>query len=832
MQVIYPTNFEQKLGFDKIREMISGLCLSSLGEAHVSDMVFSTQFEVVQSNLDLTNEFREICLMENEFPLGYFIDVTPVLKRLRIEGTYPEPEQLFDIKRSLETIKSILLFFKQTEPEKYPNLKSLTAGVQVYPFVLDRINAIITSQGRIKDNASPTLNDIRKQLSTKQSEVSKRMHQILKKAQSEGWVESDTALSMREGRLVLPISAANKRRIKGIVHDESATGKTAYVEPAEVVELNNDLRELEYQERREIIRILTNFADDIRPYIDDMMASYDFLGTIDFIRAKALFAVKINAGRPALLNQPIINWNEALHPLLFLRLQREKKEVVPLSLFLNETERILIISGPNAGGKSVCLQTVGLIQYMLQCGLLVPMKESSETGIFEQLFIDIGDEQSLDNDLSTYSSHLTNMKFFVRNANPRTIILIDEFGTGTEPMIGGAIAESILEKLNEKGSFGVITTHYTNLKHYATSAQGVVNGAMMFDNHLMKPLFKLVMGSPGSSFAFEIARKIGLPEEILQSATGKVGEEHINFDKHLRDVIRDKRYWEQKRNQIREREKKLEETLERYAKELGDVKEQRKKILTEAKTEAQQILSGVNKQIENTIRQIKEANAEKDKTRELRKELETFKESVLIKGEDAEEESIRRKIDQLRQREERKLNKKQPGAANPSQPVPVVEEDTRIAKGDKVRLSGQDTVGTVMDINGKNILVAFGQLITTVKETRLEKISANEYKKIQRQMVSTPSSKTYDISERKLNFKAQIDLRGMRADEALQQVIEFIDEAIMVQARELKILHGKGNGILRQMIRDYLRTVELIEYFGDEHVQFGGAGITVVKLDV
>jgi DNA mismatch repair protein MutS2 len=655
------------------------------------------------------------------------------------------------------------------------------------------------------------------------------MNAILKKVQSEGWVEKDMSLAVRNGRLVIPVSANFKRKIKGLIHDESATGKTAYIEPAEIVEMNNEIKELEYAEKREIIKILTRFSDSIRPYIDDLLYSYNFLGIIDFIRAKALLAQKINAIKPEIQPESCLDWKNANHPLLYLANQKEKKKVVPLDIYLNENTRILLISGPNAGGKSVCLQTVGLLQYMIQCGMLVPLMENSRMGIFNNIYIDIGDEQSIENDLSTYSSHLLNMKFFIRNADKNTLILIDEFGTGTEPTLGGAIAESILRELNEKGTFGVLTTHYTNLKHYASSIDGIENGAMLFDSHLMEPLFRLEIGKPGSSFAFEIARKIGLPEEILKEATGKVGEGPVDFDKHLKDIARDKRYWENKRSHIKKSEKKLEELIERNIKELNDIKKFRNEIIGKANEEAKELLAEVNKKIENTIRIIKETNAEKERTREARRQLETYKEKI-DKNHLVKEEKTRGEISRL-EKKEQQLRKTKPHLAEKVfKQLKSSGTETDIHVGDKVKMVGQETVGEVMDINNDSYLVSFGNIITTLPEKKLIKIGNKEYHKALKKTGQTGTSR-WDIAERRSNFVSEIDVRGQRAEEALQTVMEFIDMAIVVAARDLRILHGKGDGVLRQIIRDYLKTVDLVKTFRDEHIERGGAGITVVELE-
>jgi len=824
--VLYPDNFENKIGFDKIRDMLKGGCLSNLGRMRVDKIRFSTKHSFIETLVSQVDEFKQIMLMENDFPLNHFLDLTPSLKKIKVLGTFLLAEELFDLKRSLETIKAILKFFKSRKEEnKYPFLQKLADNVKLYPFIFDRIDSIITKHGEIKDNASPELNIIRKDIRNKEGAVSKRLHSILKDAQKSGIVDPDVTLSVRDGRATIPVDASNKRKIKGLILDESATGKTAYIEPSEIVELNNDIKELYYAERREIVKILTLFTDDIRPYIEDLVFTYEYMGTIDFIRSKALLANKLNGIKPIFNNRPMTQWKQAVHPLLYLSFKEESRAVVPLNIELDSNnQRILLISGPNAGGKSVCLQTVGLLQYMFQCGLLVPMNENSEIGLYQNLFLNIGDDQSIENDLSTYSSYLLNMKNFLKSANNNTLVLIDEFGSGTEPMLGGAIAEAILDSINKKKAQGVITTHYTSLKHFASSTQGIENGAMLFDTAKIQPLFKLSIGEPGSSFAFEIARKIGLPEEILQNATDKIGKDHIDFDKNLKDILRDKRYWETKRDSVRKAEKKLEEQIAKYTEELELAEKSRKEVVKKAKQDAEVLLEGVNKQIENTIREIKESQAEKEKTKVVRKKLSDFKEKL---GEiDSEEEArINRKIDKLKQRE--KNGKKKPE----KQKTEKVKEPSvnSYEKGDKVKLFGQDSTGEVLDINGNSIMVAFGNMITTLDKKRLEKISEKEYKKISKK--SSVSAVNYDFGERRLNFKSEIDVRGKRAEEALQIVNDFIDEAIVINMSSVKILHGKGDGILRQLIRQYLATVDVIQSYHDESVQFGGSGITIVEFE-
>ncbi|MFP4042819.1 MAG: endonuclease MutS2, partial [Bacteroidales bacterium] len=622
---------------------------------------------------------------------------------------------------------------------------------------------------------------------------------------------------------VIPVDAGNKRKINGLIQDESASGQTVYIEPSEIVELNNAIRELYYSEKREIIKILTNLADDIRPYLDDLFIANDFLGTIDFIRAKAFYAREINGVKPAIVNQPHIRWTDAIHPVLYLNYKSENKKVVPLSITLDNKSRIVVISGPNAGGKSVCLKTVGLLQYMLQCGLLIPIKHGSEAGIFRKIFINIGDDQSIENDLSTYSSHLLNMKNFLKYADNNSLILIDEFGAGTEPILGGAIAESILDELNKKRVMGAITTHYANLKHFASEAEGIENGAMLFDTKDMKPLYRLTIGEPGSSFAFEIAKKIGLPRNVLQEASEKVGKQHIDYDKNLKDIIRDKRYWEQKREAIKAKEKKIESLLDKYSSELNEAKEIKKKIKEEAKQEAQQLLSDVNKKIENTIKQIKESQAEKEKTKEARKHLEKFKEEALKE----KPGKLDKKIDKIQKEQEKVKEKNQKRREESSRKE---EKTTQVKKGDKVRLKGRDSVGEVIDINEKSVLIAFGNIMTTMPHDQIQKISEQEYQK-ETKVSSANVNQNYNLGKRKMEFYPELDIRGKRADEALQMVRDFIDEAIVLNSNQVKILHGKGNGILRQLVREYLNSADMVKQFRDEHVEYGGSGITVVDLD-
>lgn len=828
MAIIFPENFESKIGFDKVRELLKSRCLSELGREQVDFLIFQNNFERIRLDLNLTTEFIRITQETENFPTSYYFDLRQALHKIRIEGRFLEVFELFDLKRSLETITAIVRFLKNANEETYPSLKELLSEVQVFPYVLGRIDAILTKLGSIKDNASPELARIRKEMLTKQSGVSKRLHSILRQAQSDGLVDEDASIAIRDGRAVIPVSSAMKRKLNGIVHDESATGKTAYIEPAEVVELNNQIRELEYAEKREIVRILTTFSNDIRPYVDELSGAYLFLGKIDFIRSKALLAVEMDAIQPEFDKRCILEWIGAVHPLLQKKLAREQRSVVPLNIKLDEQKHILLISGPNAGGKSVCLKTVGLLQYMLQCGLLIPVQDGSKTGIFEKIFIDIGDEQSIDNDLSTYSSHLLNMKFFVKNANEKTLVLIDEFGTGTEPALGGAIAEAILDRLAQMKTFGVITTHYTNLKHFAASSEGIENGAMLYDSHRMQPLFMLQAGKPGSSFAFEIARKIGLPEEIIDDASKKVGQEHVDFDKHLRNITRDKRYWEEKRQRIRKVEKILDDQAEKYEAELKDIKQLRKEILQKAKEEAAQVLAEANKRIENTIFEIRESQAEKEKTKKLRAELNIFKEKV-DKDDTVVDENIDRKIQQLKEKEKRRNQRRPEKQKEEKKQVAAVADEWQV--GDHVRMIGQFNIGEIIELGEKKVVVAFGQLRTTVENKKLERISNNEAKREVKRYNQTLSNITKGLSEKRLNFKTEIDIRGQRTDDAIPNIQSFIDDAVMLNYHELRILHGKGNGILKEMIRAYLKSDPVVKSFRDEHVDFGGSGITIVELD-
>ena len=795
-----------------------------MGKALVEQMCFSDRKEQIEEAQKEVAEFMRI-MREEEFPDNRYTDARPFLSKIRIEGLFLDIPELVALKNSLESLHAILRFF-QGKTETYPVLTAKAGQIQLFPYVLQHLDSIVSKHGTIKDNASSELGEIRRQILKKQSGISRRMQALLQDAQTEGWAEKDTAIAIRDGRMVIPVPAAYKRRVNGIVHDESATGKTSYIEPTEIIETNNEIRELQLEEKREITRILRKFADDIRPYIEDIIPAYDFLAFVDYTKAKALFGIEMDAISPVFTSAPEMLWYEARHPLLYLSFKNTDKTLIPLRIEVNEEQRIILISGPNAGGKSVCLQTAGLLQYMFQCGLPVPVSEASRFGIFKKILIDIGDEQSLENDLSTYSSHLINMKNFVRYGDRDTLVLIDEFGTGTEPMLGGAIAEAILHALNDHHVKGVITTHYTNLKHFASATPGIENGAMLYDNHRMMPLFQLEIGKPGSSFAFEIAKKIGLSKEILDEAASKVGEEHIHYDKHLKDIARDKRYWEEKRKKIHENEKRLDEVVEKYSQELQEASRLRKEIIKEAQEKAKELLAEANKTIENTIRKIRENQADKEKTRKLREEMEAQKQKLF--AEEEEEKRLKQKIEKIKKRENRK-KKETPQTSPLSSHQPA---EIQLQKGDFVKLPNQ-AVGEILEIKDKNAVIALGNIRTNVSVDKLEKVSANQVKK----QIRTSSPSVYpdfreNISQKRLLFKPEIDVRGMRGEEALQKVTDFLDEAVMLDSKNLRILHGTGTGALRQIIRQFLSTNPLVGSYADEQVQLGGAGITVVKLDI
>jgi len=831
--MIYPTNFETKIAFDRIRALLKQACVSTLGMERVDAMAFSGEYEEVDRRLRLADEMLHIVQGPDDFPSGGYHDLRPVLAHIRIAGTYMEVPDLFRLRQSLDTIGQIVRFLSQTEgeegdkPLRYPLLHELCGGVAPFPALLKEIDKVLDAKGEVRDNASKALQDIRAEKARTLQGIGRILNGILRAAQAEGVVEKDVSPALRDGRLVIPVVPAMKRRLHGIVHDESASGKTVFIEPQQVVEANNRIRELEGEERREIIRILVEVADKVRPHTQSLQQAYELLAEIDFVRAKALLADRFEAVLPRLSPQPVLDWVQAVHPLLRQSLAKHGKEVVPLDIELGPSQRILLISGPNAGGKSVCLKTVGLLQYMLQCGLLIPIREGGKAGIFRHIFIDIGDEQSIDNDLSTYSSHLLNMKHMLRYCDPTALVLIDEFGGGTEPGIGGAIAQATLRRLNDKGTYGIITTHYQNLKQFADEAPGIVNCAMLYDRGEMRPLFKLQIGHAGSSFAIEIARKIGLPQEVIDEAADIVGQDYVNTDKYVQDIARDKRYWENKRQSIHQKEKKLDEQLAAYAAQLEELRTRTKEVMKQAREEAGQLLDTANAQIENTIRTIKENQAEKEKTRQARQELNAFREAV-EKDWQGQAGDIDRQMERVRKRQERRDERKRQKPAVAPAPAPAKKAEWKV--GDTVKLKGQSAPGTILEIHGKNILVAFGNLKSTVKAADLQPAQAAAAPAAPSHSGSTRQAEEV-LRSRQLSFKQEIDVRGMRAEEAIQAVSYFIDDAVMLGISKVRILHGTGTGALREAIRQQLAVNPVVRHYADEHVQLGGAGITVVDLD-
>ena len=852
--MIYPKNFESKIGFDEIGQILKGLCLSTLGKENVDKIAFSADCEYINEQMEQIREFRRLQQAAEQMPMNYFFDVRQSIVRIRLENTHLEEDELFDLRRSLETIGGIVTFLNKNSGDEekpeyaYPALHRLTADVQTFPAIIRRIDSILDKYGKIKDSATMTLAGIRHEMEQTSGSISRTLYTILHSAQRDGLVAQDVAPTMRDGRLVIPVAPGLKRRIKGIVHDESATGKTVFIEPTEVVEANNKIRELEAAERREIIRILTVFSDELRPHVQELLNSYHFLGEIDLIYAKAQMAEQMQAFEPTVTDQPHIDWIRAIHPLLQRSLSKQDKKVVPLDIILTKEKRLLIISGPNAGGKSVCLKTVGLLQYMLQCGLSIPIGDRSTTGIFEDIMIDIGDEQSIADDLSTYSSHLLNMKHMMKQAHAKTLLLIDEFGGGTEPTIGGAIAEAVLKQFWKKEAFGVITTHYQNLKHFAEDHPGVVNGAMLYDRHQMQALFQLSIGQPGSSFAIEIARKTGIPEEVISDASEIVGQDYIQSDKYLQDIVRDKRYWEGKRQTIHQQEKSLEGRIQRYDTNIEEIERERKAILKRAQQQAEELLSEANRRIENAIREIKEAQAEKEHTRIIREELQEFRQQVT--SDDTRglmsEEDFARKLQQLEERKARKAQRKNEKSAQQKATSEKLAERAKavlndknrpLQPGDSVRIKGTNSVGEIEVIQGKQVTVIFGGLRSKVKMEQLERAekqktnSDDGASKHSHLAIQTSHMTRATMEDRRQNFHQDLDVRGMRGDEAVDTVMHFIDDAILVGLSRVRILHGTGSGILRQLIRQYLHTVPNVKSAKDEHVQFGGAGITVVDLD-
>lgn len=822
--MIYPESIEHKIGFDAVRQQVRELCTSEHGRQMCEQMCFSNERDEVVARLKETAEMLSIINGENEFPIGNIHDMSQVIASMRIEGIHISAQDMLRLRSSMEAMTDIASFFKSVRDNDgnspYPYLDKIALTLVTFPLLTKAIDRVVDRWGNVKDNASPQLASIRSSLASMSGSVNSLMRKVMSRAVREGLIESDTAPSVRDGRLVIPVSPMNKRKIPGIVHDESASGKTIFIEPSEVVEANNRIRELEIDERREIIRILTELTGVLRPHADEISDSFATLGVFDFIYAKARFARDNEATMPRVGHDCTSQWHGAFHPVLRQSLARQNKELVKLDLRLDSENRIVVISGPNAGGKSVALKTVGIVQYMSQCGLLPTLEAHSTIGVFDDIFIDIGDDQSIEDDLSTYSSHLRHMKTFLQRGGKHTMLLIDEFGAGTEPQIGGAIAQALLKRFNSKGMWGVITTHFQNLKLMAEDTPGLINGSMLYDRHLMRPLFKLSIGNPGSSFAVEIARKTGLPEDVISDAEQLVGSDYINADKYLLDINRDKRYWENKRASVKAKEKKLDELLAKYESEANTLRERRKEIIEDARKEAVRIIEGSNAAIERTIHDIRRAQADKEKTAEARKSLTDKR--IALSGDDNKIHNH-----DLLDKAERRSKKKNKSAKTSND---VHAETVRPIKiGDNVLLDGAGTVGTVTDISGKNATVIFGNLTTTTKVDRLthtiKKAESGAKKAASFVSVSTRE----DMRERQLHFKQEIDVRGMRVDEALQAVTYFIDDAVQFNSMRVRILHGTGTGALRQAIREYLETVSSVKSYHDEDVRFGGAGITVVE---
>ena len=852
---LYPHNFEFKIGFSSIREELLGYCSSALGQSIIQNIEATNDYALIVKSLSEVREMINLISSASVLPSLQLVDCRQLLHELRPGGSFLEEEALVDLRHMLISLHDLHKFFTETSTEGdrqdeslsyvYPSLSKLYFDAPTFPKIEQALTSLLDAEGKIKDTASKELRRIRQELRDCERSLSGMLARIVSNARKEGWIDLDVQPAMRDGRLVIPVQPQHKRRIKGIVHDESATGKTVYIEPVEMVEANNRIRELEGEERREIIRILIEIANKLRPNITHLLRAYELLAYTDAILAKARWARTYEAISPAIVDSPHLEWYSARHPLLMHSLKAQGREVVPLDIKLTEDEgRLLIISGPNAGGKSVCLKTVGLLQYMIQCGLPIPIGETSTVGIFNHFFIDIGDEQSLEDDLSTYSSHLKNMKHFDRYSDDKTLILIDEFGGGTEPTIGGAIAQALLHRFNESRAYGVITTHYQNLKNFAEDTDGLINGAMLYDRHEMRPLFKLSIGRPGSSFAIEIARKIGLPEDVIAEASEIVGSEYIDMDKFLQDIIRDKRYWETKRQSIRKEERTLQEAAARYTIEAEETEKQRRAILAEARQEARKIVDKANGRIERTIKEIREAEAEREITLGIRQSLKVYQEELEeeIVIDTKAREKAQREVEKLLRRRERKQKGEKSGQseAEVAQHFRVAtklakqeeQKDTTFKVGDYVRLDGQKTVASIISLNAKDATIALGMIKMTVTLDKLRPVSDKEVTRVQSQQKSSSSSSSKSvidqIHDKRLHFKQDIDLRGMRVGEGVEAVRYYIDDAIQLGISRVRILHGTGTGALKQAIREYLKTVRGVKRVADEHVDFGGAGITIV----
>ena len=827
---------ESKLGFDRVREMVSNRCSTEYAVDRVAEEVFCTDPAEIRHRLTLTDEMRLILMFEENFPTGGYIDTLGFLVPLESSGYSIDVLSLGKLKTMLDTVRKITNFFSSIKDGIYPELKKMASPVPVFPEVLRRIDIILDKYGEVRDGASEELFRIRKGIKEKESAISKRASALLKKAQDEGIVEADASLSVRDGKLLIPVSTANKRKVAGYVYDESASGKTTFIEPAEVVELENQINELRFEEGREIARILAEFSDFVRPYVPEIQTAAKFLGEVDFIMAKAQVALDFKAGMPLVAEGMEMNLRKARHPLLERALRKEGKEMVPQTVRLTPEKRILLISGPNAGGKSVCLKTVGLLQYMFQWGMPIPTSETSEIPVFDRIMVSIGDDQSIDNDLSTYSSFLAEMKKMLSLADGKTLVLIDEFGSGTEPAAGGAIAEAILSELDSRGVYGVITTHYTNLKLYAAgSGTGVINGAMQFDERNIAPLFQLEIGLPGNSFAFEMARKMGLPESVVKDAETKAGEGYVGIERNLRRIARNRSVLEERLQKIKTTDKALEGITEKYQKELEDIKKLRKDILDSARKEAEEIVKGANSKVEKTIRTIREAQAEKEKTKEARTELQGFISAIQEKKEKEQknhDDYIERKIRQLSERKEKERARKiRRGEAVPEE-EPVIAAELRggpLKVGEKVRIKDSGMVGEVSRVSSKAVTVIVGNLTTSVLPSKVERISSNEFKSATKDIASRPLQKVdVNITRRKLEFKPELDIRGERLSDALDIVTRFIDDAIMLDIGSVRIITGKGTGVLHDEVQKYVKTISGVAQVRDEDLRLGGSGVTVV----
>ena len=837
---------EQKIGFDRIRQIISDKCSTVYATERAANETFSTKASQIRKRLLLTDEMRLIMMFEDGFPSGGFIDCIDFLKPLESTSAAIDLLSLRKLKTMLETLRKVTAFFDSIKEGVYPNLKRMSAPIMGFPEVQRRIESILDRYGDVKDTASDALYEIRKALREREGAISRRMSAILKRAQEEGIVDSDTGVSVRDGKMLIPVSAANKRRISGFIYDESATGKTVYIEPAEVVELDNQIKELKFSEQREIVRILFEFTEFLRPYIPELLDAAKYLGEIDFIMAKAQVALEFIAGMPVISDNGEMNLRKARHPLLERALKKEKKEIVPLTATLTPSKHILLISGPNAGGKSVCLKTVGLLQYMFQWGMLIPTSETSEMMVYDRIMVDIGDDQSIDNDLSTYSSFLVNMKDMLAKADSKTLILIDEFGSGTEPAAGGAIAEAILSEFDKRGAYGVITTHYTNLKLYASADTGVINGAMMFDVKNIAPLFKLETGLPGNSFAFELARKTGLPEAIIKDAESRAGEEFVGIERNLRKIARNRKALDEKLERIKNTDRTLENITDKYQKELLQIKTLKKEIIDEAKKEAEAIIKGANKQVENTIKTIRESQAAKEETQEARKGLQDFMSILAAKKEQEQKEKedyIEKKIRQLDARRERQKQRKAQKADQRAQQEQMEQQAEQmrmeafrsapLRAGEKVRVKANGMVGEVVKVSAKAVVVTIGNISSKMPLDKVERITSNEFKSAVKEVARPVTSVRVDssLTERKLNFSTELDVRGERLNDAIEKVTHYIDDAIMLNVSSVRIIHGKGTGVLRDELQKLIRTMPGVASAKDEHIQFGGSGVTVVTFD-